>query len=113
MSAVREYLLPLGFTLPSKPREIAGGYFIWLDLPRPLRASDLAQRAMEEENLKIATGDLFQVCGDTSKHSDRFEGCVRICFAWEEVSKLAEGVRRLAHVARRAMMAVETGRYQN
>lgn len=113
MSAVREYLLPLGFTLPSKPQEIAGGYFIWLNLPRPLLANDLARRAMEEENLKIASGDLFEVCGDTTKVDNRFEDGVRICFAWEEACKLAEGVRRLAHVARRAMMAVETGRYQN
>ncbi|KAL1998123.1 hypothetical protein VTN02DRAFT_6819 [Thermoascus thermophilus] len=108
LSAVREHLFPLGFTLPSTTGNIAGGYFLWLHLPRPLRASDLARRALEEENLQLAPGDLFAVSGDPATVDDdhnRFEDAVRLCFAWEEPGRLAEGVRRLARVARRALMA--------
>ncbi|GAD99553.1 aminotransferase, putative [Paecilomyces variotii No. 5] len=103
MSAIQEHLLPLGVTIPPNPHEAAGGYFIWLDLPQPLRASDLAERAMAEENLLIATGDMFQVPGEDSPDHDDFEHSVRICFAWEELDNLTEGIQRLAAVVRRAM----------
>lgn len=103
LSAIQEYLLPLGLTIPPNPHEAAGGYFVWLDLPEPLRASDLARRAMEEENLLIASGDLFQVPGEDGPHHDDFERSVRLCFAWEEPNKLGEGIQRLAAVVRRAM----------
>lgn len=58
---------------------------------------------MEEENLLIASGDLFQVPGEDSPHHDDFERSVRLCFAWEEPHKLGEGIQRLAAVVRRAM----------
>ncbi|KAJ9397545.1 hypothetical protein DTO282F9_5550 [Paecilomyces variotii] len=103
LSAIQEYLLPLGLTIPPNPHEAAGGYFVWLDLPEPLRASDLARRAMEEENLLIASGDLFQVPGEDGPHHDDFERSVRLCFAWEEPNKLGEGIQRLAAVVRRAL----------
>ncbi|KAL1876713.1 Valine--pyruvate aminotransferase [Paecilomyces lecythidis] len=103
MSAIQKYLLPLGLTIPPNPHEAAGGYFIWLDLPQPLRASDLAERAMAEENLLIANGDLFQVPGEDSRDHDDFEHSVRICFAWEELDNLSKGIQRLAAVVQRAM----------
>lgn len=90
-------------TVPPHPHEVSGGYFVWIDLPQPLRASDLARRAMEEENLRIASGDLFQVQGEVSPYHDDFEGSVRICFAWEEPSKLEEGIQRLAALVQRAI----------
>lgn len=90
MAAIQEHLLPLGVTLPSETPEIAGGYFIWIELPPPLRASDIARLALRE-GVKVASGELFQVQGDS-----RFDNNIRICFAWEQESKLAEGIRRLA-----------------
>lgn len=103
MSAIQHYLLPLGVALPSKTGEIAGGYFIWISLPLPLRAHDIAQRALDEENLTLAEGELFHVQDDPAENPPSFERCLRLCFAWEEAGKLAEGIRRLARVVERAL----------
>jgi DNA-binding transcriptional MocR family regulator len=111
LSAIREYLFPLGFTIGFDSPQVAGGYFIWLGLPKPLRSDDLVSRAMDEENLKIASGHLFQVQGDTTEGRSDFQDYVRVCFAWENRDKLAEGIRRLADLARRTISA-ETARYQ-
>ncbi|KAA8651645.1 uncharacterized protein ATNIH1004_000536 [Aspergillus tanneri] len=95
MGAIREYLLPLGVTLPSAS-EVAGGYFIWVQLPAPLRAIELAAVALKEKKVRVATGNLFQVQGDPSAGPDDFDRGVRLCFAWEHEDKLVEGVRRFA-----------------
>jgi DNA-binding transcriptional MocR family regulator len=105
VTAIEEHLLPLGFTLPSSFLPIVGGYFIWVDLPQSLQASDLAEKALEEENLKIGSGTLFQVQGDPAEDCDNFEGSIRISFAWEEFDLICEGVQRLADVARRMLAA--------
>lgn len=104
MEAVREYLLPLGATIPSTP-EVAGGYFIWVQLPAPLRASELASVAMEKYNVKVATGNLFQVQGDPAADPEAFERGIRLCFAWEQEENLAKGVSRLASAMRNALEA--------
>lgn len=102
MSAIREHLLPLGATLPSKPQEIAGGCFIWIGLPSPLCASDIARRALQDESLRVASGELFRVKGDPAPERSHIEDSVRICYAWEDADKLDEGIRRLARTVRRA-----------
>ena len=96
ISAIEEHLLPLGVTLPQTSRDVVGGYFIWLSLPAPLQAEEVAGRAREEENLIIAPGSIFAVYGD-EKVVD-LERKVRVCFSWEEESMLAEGIQRLARV---------------
>ena len=96
ISAIEEHLLPLGVTLPQTSRDVVGGYFIWLSLPAPLQAEEVAGHAREEENLIIAPGSIFAVNGD-EKAVD-LERKVRICFSWEDESMLAEGIQRLARV---------------
>lgn len=96
ISAIEEHLVPLGVTLPQPSRDVVGGYFIWLSLPAPMRAEEVAMRAQEEENLIIAPGPMFAVYGD-EKAVD-LEGKVRVCFSWEEKANLAEGIQRLAQV---------------
>ncbi|KAF9886582.1 hypothetical protein FE257_011354 [Aspergillus nanangensis] len=103
MGAIREYLLPLGVTLPSSAPDVAGGYFIWAQLPAPLSASALAPVALREQKVKVATGNLFEVQGDPSGCAGELDRCIRLCFAWEEEDKLAEGVRRLACAVQRAL----------
>jgi DNA-binding transcriptional MocR family regulator len=98
LSAIKEHLVPLGVTVPA-PTAAAGGYFIWLTLPAPLRASDVVQRAQAEEKLRLAAGDLFQIPGDAK--AGAFSDHLRLCFAWEEQPHLEEGVRRLARVLKR------------
>ena len=97
MTAIREHLIPQGVTVAA-PSKVAGGYFIWITLPAPLRAVDVVKRAQSEENLRLVPGDLFQVAGDSQADCDKFADCIRLCFAWAEPRHLTEGVRRLARV---------------
>ncbi|KOS41110.1 hypothetical protein ACN38_g8045 [Penicillium nordicum] len=95
MDAIREHLLPLGVTLPPQPK-VAGGYFIWAQLPAPLSASTLAPISLQAHGVKVATGGIFQVQGDPSSDQAELDRYIRLCFAWEEEGRLTEGVRRLA-----------------
>lgn len=98
-----QHLLPLGVAFTKPEDDLAGGFFFWLRLPAPLKASQLAQKAQEEENLLIAKGNLFKVngVGGSGGEADDFEGYIRICLAWEEEDRFAEGVERLASLIRR------------
>ncbi|KAK8060794.1 hypothetical protein PG996_010724 [Apiospora saccharicola] len=81
--------------------DVFGGYFVWFRLPGHLKADDVAQRCMAEENLAIGTGGLFAVQGDTE--GPHFEHEVRLCFAWEDEADLEDGVLRLGRVLRRML----------
>ena len=98
ISAIETNLLPLGVKIPQPDRDVVGGYFIWLTLPSSLRGAAVAQRVKKEENLIVAQGELFEVPGDTDHAS--FPHDLRLCFAWEDEDRLAEGIRRLASVIR-------------
>ncbi|KAL4871219.1 hypothetical protein BDV12DRAFT_32485 [Aspergillus spectabilis] len=102
ISAIKEYLLPLNVTIPytSPPETVTGGYFIWIALPPPLRASTLAQFALKNHGVKVAEGDLFKIQRDPAVGRNEFGSFVRLCFAWEEEGKLAEGVRRFGCAVR-------------
>ena len=93
ITAIEQCLLPLGVTLPQPDRDVVGGYFIWLSLPAPLKADEVATRAKEEENLIIGQGSLFAVHGD--QIAGALERDIRLCFSWEEENSLAEGIARL------------------
>lgn len=99
ISAIERYLVPLGVTLPQTDREVIGGYFIWLTLPTPLRAEEIATVAREDENLIIAPGSIFGVYGD--QEAVDLTRNVRLCFSWESEHMLAEGVQRLGQVIAR------------
>lgn len=103
MGAIKEHLLPLGFHLPLDNQPISGGFFIWLDLPLSLKGDLLAQRALQEEKLRIGSGTLFEVQGDNSKNFRTFEHSIRLCFAYERYESLYEGIERLAAVAKRML----------
>lgn len=89
VDAVEKYLLPLGVTFPNMDRDVGGGYFIWIALPEPLQAEEVALRARQEENLIIAPGD---------DQGPDLKRKVRLCFSWEEQNLLSEGVERLGKV---------------
>ncbi|KAJ5613968.1 hypothetical protein N7528_007622 [Penicillium herquei] len=99
--AIKEHLVPLGVTLPAASTPVAGGYFIWITLPAPLVAVDVAERAQKEENLRLAPGNLFQVAEGNVQTGARFTNNLRLCFAWEEPRHLTEGIRRFARVVER------------
>lgn len=96
MAAIEEYLIPLGVTLPQTSRDMVGGYFIWLTLPKPLSAKGVAMLAKKDRNLVIAPGNIFAITGD--KKPAGFFRQVRVCFSWEQEEMLAEGIRRLGWV---------------
>ena len=75
---------------------MVGGYFIWLSLPAPLQAEEVAICAKRDQNLVIAPGPIFAVTGDETAVA--LVRNVRICFSWEEEGRLAEGIRRLGQV---------------
>ncbi|KAJ5096771.1 hypothetical protein N7456_007492 [Penicillium angulare] len=103
ISSIKKHLVPLGVTLPNVTTSspVAGGYFIWITLPSPLTAASVVKRASEEQNLRLAPGELFQVVGDTEADPARFTNNIRLCFAWEELSHISEGIRRLGSVVER------------
>ena len=103
MRAIEEHLLPLGLKMPQSDKVVAGGYFIWLTLPGPLRSTNVWKRALEEENLTIITGAKFKVDGDEQNEETKFERDLRLCYSWEDVDMLEEGVVRLARVIKREM----------
>lgn len=96
MASIERYLIPLGVTLPQADRDVVGGYFLWLSLPRPLQGTHVAKQALADENLIVAQGELFEVPGEND-HA-RFSHEVRLCFAYEDEDALVEGVKRLSRV---------------
>ena len=107
LQAIQEELLPLGLTMPLPEKHVAGGYFIWLTLPKGLKADEIGKRALHEQGLVIGMGTSFQVQGDAeAAEQGLFEHDIRVCFAWAEEDLLAEGVRRLAKVIREALSAM-------
>jgi DNA-binding transcriptional MocR family regulator len=82
---------------------VAGGYFLWVGLPKNISAKALAKRAKEEDNLIVAEGGLFEVPGDNVEKGTRFDDCIRLCFTFEEEERLGEGVERLGRTLGRML----------
>jgi len=125
-AAVRTHLVPLGVNISTGiPFEISkkdyllregisgedltttpaiGGFFTYITFPDHLPpANIIAERALKEANLKIAFGQMFEVRGDedSGRVKDRYFGhTARLCWAWEELPMIDEGLRRLAEVIR-------------
>jgi DNA-binding transcriptional MocR family regulator len=98
MAAIEKYLTPLGVVMgevTANGKEIFGGYFLWLELPKDISAEVVADRAKVEENLIVAPGYIFEVENDPSI---KFHNSLRLCFAWEEEADLEDGIVRLARV---------------
>lgn len=105
MGAIEKHLLPLGLSMPQADREVAGGYFVWLTLPHSLNSTKIYKRALGEENLTIISGPKFKVQGDEENAATRFESDLRLCYAWDDVDVLEEGVVRLARVIEKELTA--------
>lgn len=99
-NAITADLLPLGFALPQPTRDVVGGFFVWLSLPEGVTAGEFAQVCKEEEGVIVAPGAMFEVPGDEGV---KFDGNVRLCFAWEEERRLVEGVKRMKVAAEKVM----------
>lgn len=98
--AIRRWLLSLGVRMREGTlvgSEVFGGYFVWVDLPPGVDAEVVSERCKERQNLVVAPGRIFEVRGDERV---KFDGSLRLCFAWEGVGELEEGVERLGRVIR-------------
>ncbi|KAK5204722.1 Valine--pyruvate aminotransferase [Exophiala xenobiotica] len=115
VKAVNDYLVPHGAVLDAKESKfhseqedqkkqpaVQGGYFLYVHLPQELAASKFAEFVAHDQNVSVASGEIFEVSGEKKMpipHS------LRICFAWEEdEDTIVEGIRRLG-VALANMMA--------
>jgi hypothetical protein len=78
-------------------KDIFGGYFIWLELPKDVSAEIVADRAKVEENLIVAPGYIFEVENDPSI---KFQNALRLCFSWEEEKDLEDGIIRLTRAVK-------------
>lgn len=88
MLAALERELPAG-TSWSRPR---GGYFIWLDLPAGVSASELAARAVDS-GVAVVPGEDFFPPG-----SGRGGSSLRLAFSYESPERIDEGISRLARL---------------
>ncbi|MCJ1251470.1 hypothetical protein MMC30_008703 [Trapelia coarctata] len=106
VDAIERLLVPLGVSLvdnvvqQERAREnpveyFAGGYFLWLQLPKGITASNMSEKC-RLQNLIVAPGDMFEVPGENEKAEHIFKHMIRICFAWEDYEALTEGIERLA-----------------
>ena len=103
LSAVKRELVPLGVRVQEDKvggRNLFGGYFLWLELPRQADAEVVSIACQERENLIVASGKMFEVEGD---ENIKFPNSLRLCFAWVEEEDLDDGVQKLARVVRDVM----------
>ena len=101
---MKRALIPLGVTIVENTLNgkdgVAGGYFIWIELPKGVDAEVVTSEAKSEEELIVAPGKIFEVQGD---ESIKFPNGLRLCFAWEAEEDLDEGVSRLARVVKKVI----------
>ncbi|KAI1392417.1 pyridoxal phosphate-dependent transferase [Hypoxylon trugodes] len=111
VDAIHKYLTPHGLRFHETGllgTDACGGYFIWLTLEEGISARVVADAALREENLIVASGDIFEVPGN--EESFNFDYAIRLTFSWESEEDLLEGVRRLGAVIERVKQ--DPARYQ-
>jgi 2-aminoadipate transaminase len=86
VSALERHLPEASWTVPE------GGYFVWVELPPAIAASDL-----RAEGVTFVPGSDF-FCGPGG------ESALRLAFSYESPSAIEEGVRRLASAVRAAIV---------
>ncbi|ROW09531.1 hypothetical protein VMCG_02345 [Cytospora schulzeri] len=101
MKAVHEHLDRFGIEVMDSNvaeggEDVYGGYFVWITFPEGPASQDIAKRAMDDENLIVSPGEMFEVKGD--EKSVHFSKSIRLCFSWEEEEDIVEGVARLGRV---------------
>ena len=103
MDAIGRYISPLGGVVVRESSltgaQIYGGFFVWFTLEIGLPTKAIAEAALEEENLIIGSGNMFEVHGDEA--GAKFDKEIRLCFAWESEENLIEGIKRLGDLVQR------------
>ncbi len=71
-----------------------GGFFVWLTLPKPLRAAQVVEQA-EHEGTMVLAGDSFFAQHPTGQH-------LRLAFSFVAPENIQKGIEKLARVLRSA-----------
>lgn len=77
--------------------EVAGGYFVWPELPGVDTGSEPFAGALARHGVRVAAGAQFAASGGDAA---ALRARVRLCFAHAEVEDLERGVARLAAAVR-------------
>jgi DNA-binding transcriptional MocR family regulator len=102
MSAIKQYLAPIGVTLPSLSTADEGddlsngGFFIWLQLPSPLRGKEVAAAA-SLHGLILGEGTSSALPDGNDRYAE-YEDMLRLCFACVDEYLLTEAVIILRRV---------------
>jgi len=86
MLAALERTMPAGVTW-TKP---AGGFFVWITLPKELKSEDV-KKAAKEEKLFFLDGDPFFAEQPSAQH-------LRLSFSYVPPDKIREGIGKLADI---------------
>jgi DNA-binding transcriptional MocR family regulator len=73
----------------------AGGFVLWLELPKPVSTRALFRRALEQ-GICFAPGDVFSA-------SDRYGNCLRLSAGYGWTPRIERGVQTLGEMAQRAV----------
>lgn len=98
--AIKQHLVPLGMGLISTPQLnnllIGGGFFVWLQLPSPLTANEVAAAALKA-GVIVGEGTSSALPHGNSRH-DEYRDMLRLCFAYVDEDLLSEAVLILHRV---------------
>lgn len=97
-SAIKTHLGRFGvsFTPDPETSPVAGGYYVWVQLPPALTATQVCQQSLEMQNLVLGGGETFAVPGNVP--GGDLHRRLRLCFMREDEGRLVEGVERLGLV---------------
>lgn len=102
LSAILQHLVPLGIiTPPANQYNVGGGFFIWLKLPKALTSTAVVTAA-RQDGVLIADGTVSSLPEGNDGLSD-YSDYIRLCFAWADEERLAEGVIILAGTLKRLL----------
>lgn len=102
MHSIEQALEPLGVTVLKESlhkHDVFGGYFVWITLPPLLDSDMVALECLRDYRLTISQGIQFKVTGDDIYPQDAMlKPCIRLCFSYEAIEDLREGIHRLQAV---------------
>ena len=102
MHSIKQALEPLGITVLKESlhkHDVFGGYFVWITLPQGLDSDMVALECLRDYRLTISQGMQFKVTGDdTYQQDEMLKACIRLCFSYEAIEDLREGIHRLQSV---------------
>lgn len=89
------------FPKGTKVTRPAGGFVLWLELPKPLKSRELFDAALDDR-ICFAPGDVFSASG-------RYANCLRLSCGHRWHPRLENGLKTLGKIASAALIGRLTG----